>query len=1046
MSQLIYRGILNSLHSWTVVGTELCVALHKIGVDVAVQSTDGTTKLDSRLKGIQDIQKKRSPIGLGYTIPRNLKQFNTDKKICIYNYETTQMPQGWISDMNQNADLILPSSTFAKNIFIKNGIVGDRVHVLPHGVDISKYNPDIEPMDLHTDKFKFLCVAAPHARKGLDILLEAYGQEFSASDKVMLVLRTQIKGQRASYEIDVKSLVQQFRIRYPSLEIKLVSNNVENLAELYNACDAFVTATRSECFCLPILEAMACKIPVIATGYGGHTDFATSGNSFPIAYKMVQAPKSMQYWHYNERSKLAEPNKGHLRTLMRYVFNHRKEATERAERAYREVIPKYTWENVAHQFVDLVNNQKWGQQCILQCKDTPVEVVQKGDNSLMLNEALSQRRNRLERLKQEIMQKQAEFQKIESQVLGLEEKQESSLFKVLEKPYSGKTTIVILNYNTKESLNKCLTSIEKHTKDFDHEVIVIDNGSTDGSVELLKKNKGIKLILNSSNVGVSRGWNQGIVEADPENDIVVLNSDIVVTRDWLEILNRVAYQDKAIGVVGCRIKGMGAYNNNQILHTGAIIQKNGMGQENEWGIALTDFGQCQVNKQAQIVVGACMYLKRETLAEVGLFDEQFSPAYFEDSDMCLQIAKAGYKVFYCGQVTLFHEHGATGKANRIDVGRLLETNRSKFVSKWSSYLDSHDGGVEIRGPVYGLSGYAEACRNLTTGLWENNVDVAYRPVMSHPSEQLDRGLTNLVVKDAIGNSTLYDTTIVFYIADFFVNQFKGKGRRIGYTMLEVDGVPKSWVQHCNAYLTELWVPSTFNQQTFRKSGVQVPIKVVPLGIDVGRFNPYINPLIPKKKDKFRFLCICEMGERKNVHMLMRAFQAEFKKNEAVELMLRVTNNDPSINVESELSQYDLRNVTLLSSQSYGIHEMPSLYKSCDAFVLPSSGEGWGLPYMEAMAVGLPTIGTGWSANTDFMNNENSFLINIKKTIPAVARCPYYRGFNWALPDTQHLRYLMRYVYEHQEEAKTKGMQASQDILNNYSLAKVGSIVKGHLLG
>ncbi len=186
-----------------------------------------------------------------------------------------------------------------------------------------------------------------------------------------------------------------------------------------------------------------------------------------------------------------------------------------------------------------------------------------------------------------------------------------------------------------------------------------------------------------------------------------------------------------------------------------------------------------------------------------------------------------------------------------------------------------------------------------------------------------------------------------------------------------------------------------------------------------------------------------MGERKNVHLLMRAFQAEFTKNEQVELLLKIANSDPGINVERELSQYDLRSVMLLS-QFYDVHQMPSLFASADCFVLPSSGEGWGLPYAEAMACGLPTIGTNWSANTDFMTSDNSYLIRVEKLVPAIARCPLYAGFNWALPDVKHLRQLMRQVYEDQAEAKRIGAKASEHILREYSLVKVAEIAKKHL--
>lgn len=1047
MAQIVYRGLLGGTHSWAVVGTELCIALVNLGYDIALQPTDKQSNIKASLKPYLDSERKRAHIGIGYTIPRNLKLFNADKKICIYNYETTIMPPGWVKDLNQQADLVLPSSNFARNIFVQNGVLRNKLFVLPHGIDPDVYHPNVPPLNYGTDKFVFLCVAQPHARKGLDVLLRAYAKEFASTEKVCLVIKTSfISRRKAHYEIDVKELINKIRKQHASPEIKVVAEKYDNLAALYTGADCFVLPTRSECFCIPALEAMACKTPVIITGYGGQTDFATRANSFLISYKMASAPREMQYWHYDPRGKIAEPDEDHLRVLMRYVFKDRQEAKKRAEMAYEQVIPRFTWENVGEQLMQLIQQQSWAKRYKLERKSGTTVVKMPNIEAVRdkrYHRVVAQRQERLQNLEQDIATKQEEVERLRKQLTTAKAVQEGQKYKSLTKPYSGNISIIILSYNTKLATLACIDSIKKNTNSIQHEIVVIDNGSTDGSVEALRDLSGIKLVENQKNVGVSRGWNQGIQLVNKDNDIVVLNSDIVVKSDWLLKLNRTAYGDPTIGVVGCRMKGH-KYHNGYLLHTGALIKRDGMGEENEWGIPLRDYGQYQTNRKVQIVVGACMYLKREALDKVGLFDEQFSPAYFEDSDMCLQMAQAGYKVMYCGQVTLLHEHGATSRANNINAANLLASNRVKFVNKWGPYLSKKEGGVEIRGPIYGNSGYAEACRNLAVGLSENNVDVAFRPIVVHPSEQRPlHSNTNLIVQDAISNPTQHDTGIVFYLADYFIQQLQGKKRRIGYTMLEVDGVPANWVNYINTYLTELWVPSTFNQHTFKKSGVKVPIKVVPLGVDTNRFNPYVEPLM--RSDKFSFLCVCEWGERKNVHLLMRAFQAEFKKTEPVQLILRTGSHDPSVNVEKELSQYDLRNIVLLTQQ-YDSHQMPSLFKSADCFVLPSSGEGWGLPYAEAMACGLPVIGTAWSANLDFMNHENSYLLRAERIVPAVARCPLYIGFNWALPDVVHLRKLLRHVYENREEARMKGETASKHILENYSLARAGEIAKNYLLG
>jgi glycosyltransferase involved in cell wall biosynthesis len=114
------------------------------------------------------------------------------------------------------------------------------------------------------------------------------------------------------------------------------------------------------------------------------------------------------------------------------------------------------------------------------------------------------------------------------------------------------------------------------------------------------------------------------------------------------------------------------------------------------------------------------------------------------------------------------------------------------------------------------------------------------------------------------------------------------------------------------------------------------------------------------------------------------------------------------------------------------HQLGAIYRSADCFVLPSRGEGWGLPILEAMACGLPVIATAWSAQTDFINSGVAYPLEIDGLVLAEAKCPYYEGFNWAEPSYEHLRTLMRHVYENREEAKMKGAQASAEVLGKWT--------------
>jgi len=123
--------------------------------------------------------------------------------------------------------------------------------------------------------------------------------------------------------------------------------------------------------------------------------------------------------------------------------------------------------------------------------------------------------------------------------------------------------------------------------------------------------------------------------------------------------------------------------------------------------------------------------------------------------------------------------------------------------------------------------------------------------------------------------------------------------------------------------------------------------------------------------------------------------------------------------------------------------LPRLYKSVNAMVIPSRGEGWGRPHAEAMAMGLPVLATNWSGNTEFMNEFNSYLIEVEELI-TIQNGPF-KGHKWAQPSVNHLRKLMRLVFSNPEEAKRKGDIARRDMVNKYNPKVVANIVLKRLL-
>ncbi len=259
---------------------------------------------------------------------------------------------------------------------------------------------------------------------------------------------------------------------------------------------------------------------------------------------------------------------------------------------------------------------------------------------------------------------------------------------------------------------------------------------------------------------------------------------------------------------------------------------------------------------------------------------------------------------------------------------------------------------------------------------------------------------------------------------------RNRGRyRIGYTMLEVDGFPADWVRQANR-MDEVWVPSEFNREGFRRCGLRRPVHVVPLGVDADYFHPAVRAC-RNPRGEFVFLSSFEWGERKEPWLLLKAFNEVFSAREPVRLLCKVMNRDGSLSLGEEIRRLRLKEtggrISYLFNLDFPHYQLGSLYASADCFVAVSRGEGWNMPLMEAMACGLPAIATDWGGHRAFVHPGNAYPLRLRGTVPAVAKCPYYVGFSWADPDPEHLRHLLREVYENRDEARRRGAAAAREM-------------------
>jgi GT2 family glycosyltransferase/glycosyltransferase involved in cell wall biosynthesis len=226
---------------------------------------------------------------------------------------------------------------------------------------------------------------------------------------------------------------------------------------------------------------------------------------------------------------------------------------------------------------------------------------------------------------------------------------------VSEQTSPGKCSIIIPVFNNLELSRACLKSILENTASGSYELIVIDNGSADGTRDFLQKNESagvLRAIFNEANLGFARASNQG-ARAARGDFLVFLNNDTLVTSGWLDELAAAAAKGSSIAAVGAKL----IYPDDTVQHAGVVFNA-----EKKVFHIYRHFHRDHpaVNKERsfQSLTAACLLVKREIFYEVGFFDEQFVNG-FEDVDLCLKVGSKDLTLLYNPRSVVFHLESKT---------------------------------------------------------------------------------------------------------------------------------------------------------------------------------------------------------------------------------------------------------------------------------------------------------------------------------------------------------------------------------------------------
>lgn len=257
-------------------------------------------------------------------------------------------------------------------------------------------------------------------------------------------------------------------------------------------------------------------------------------------------------------------------------------------------------------------------------------------------------------------------------------------------------SISIVNWNTENLLDQCLHSVFETLGNMEAEVIVVDNGSTDGSVEMVsRKYPQVRLLALHSNTGFSHANNLAFQQSHG-HFFLLLNSDTIVQPSAIRTLIEFLQEHPEAGAVGCKLLNAdGTLQRScsyfptpltelfDALYLSKLLPKSKL-----FGRFAMSYWDFESVREVDFAGGCCLAFRREALEQVGLLDENFF-MYSEETELCYRLKHAGWKIFFTPEASIIHLGGGS---SRLDIKRtIVELYRSKHL-----FMRKHYGNASAR--------------------------------------------------------------------------------------------------------------------------------------------------------------------------------------------------------------------------------------------------------------------------------------------------------------------------------------------------------------
>ena len=604
---------LSAASALTWVTSELVLGLKDLHIPVAIRQTTlpASTEPDKR-RALKKLMLPVQPTG-GIQIrwshywPQHLGlelTGHTNLELFVINYlfqrPGTQPWDYWLQCLAQNRHGKLPLSTFCQDVLQQVGVAAEDCYILRPG-----YSPEVHQVpqpSRRSSTVRFLTVTNSHdlERYGTKLLLKAYWRAFSSRDDVVLVMKDY---GASSGDTSLRKMLAE-RPDRARVECLTEFTSKEALIALYKSCDAFVSAHRAEGYGMKILDALACGLPVITPLFGGPTDFCTPANCYPVDFSLIPVGDC-----YDTRALRilngpvwAEPDVESLVRQMRRVADDRDAARRVGQQAYADVAERFTWRHTARDFAQHLATLSASSQ--RQTSPSPTRTATPTERSPYW--------------------------------MGL------------------RISVVIPTYNRRDMLLKCLRALDRQTilpQEF--EVIVVDDGSTDGTGEMLQAET-FRFALHyhrQPNQGPGVARNEGVQRAAGEL-VLFIGDDIIADERMLEAHLRAHAERRE---PGSAVLGH--------IDWPADMQRSAV-MDFVCGDSSLQFAYTHIPKLTKLdyrfFYTSNVSVRREFMVAAAAdnvrFDPDFTYAAFEDSELAYRLERRGLDLRYCADALAYHEH------------------------------------------------------------------------------------------------------------------------------------------------------------------------------------------------------------------------------------------------------------------------------------------------------------------------------------------------------------------------------------------------------